>query len=155
MDHTLKELTPLIYEFFFAFSRFEYSLKLEGYLENNNPGAKAKPGWGRFEEAFREVYVQIDEGTALINARPMCQMVGLDQALQWEHYTRNAERSELGNTIDALNVVRNNLFHGGKHGSRFWADPERSRSLMGLGLVLLEHLSQVDRNLQMHYSEQY
>ena len=36
--------------------------------------------------------------------------------------------------------MRNNLFHGGKHGSAYWDDPDRMRLLLPLSVTVLGEL---------------
>lgn len=150
-----EELNPLIYDFFFAFSRMEFALKERQCLERENEGAKAKPGWGVFVKKYQARYEQSAEGRALIDARPKCQVVGPDRALVWEDLVPDPRRSELGNTVDALNVVRNNLFHGGKHGEKSWDDPVRIRILLTLGIAVLSCLAELDADIYADFHQRY
>ncbi|CAQ71594.1 conserved hypothetical protein [Cupriavidus taiwanensis LMG 19424] len=144
----------MVYEFFFAFSRMELALKERRLLEHEKEDAKAKPGWSAFVEMFEADYVQSAEGMALIEARPKCQFVGPDQSLVWRELRADPNRSELANTVDALQVVRNNLFHGGKHGEKSWDDPERIDRLLTLGKVVLQQLANLHDDIRAEFLDE-
>jgi hypothetical protein len=55
------ELSRLAFEFFFRFSRFEFALKENGYLQCTTVGAKAEPGWGAFSNKWRDKYEVSEE----------------------------------------------------------------------------------------------
>jgi len=43
--------------------------------------------------------------------------------------------------VTLLKTVRNNLFHGGKHGDDGWDDPERILTLLELSIRVLDELA--------------
>lgn len=49
-------------------------------------------------------------------------------------------RSDLEKVVLSVKTVRNNLFHGGKHGAAGWEDPQRTHSLISMSRSVLENL---------------
>lgn len=62
--------------------------------------------------------------------------------------------SDLERVVRLLKTVRNNLFHGGKHGSADWDDPGRTALLLTLGTTVLDELAAMS-GLQADYTEHY
>jgi len=52
-------------------------------------------------------------------------------------------QTELCKVVRLLKTIRNNLFHGGKHGADGWDDPERTKKLLQTGKTVLDQLSKV------------
>ncbi len=50
--------------------------------------------------------------------------------------------------------MRNNLFHGGKHGSAYWNDPDRMRLLLETTIAVLDDLADQMR-LTSDYRSEY
>jgi hypothetical protein len=44
--------------------------------------------------------------------------------------------------IRLAKTVRNNPFHGGKHGSAYWDDPDRMRALIPITKAALDNIAQ-------------
>jgi hypothetical protein len=61
--------------------------------------------------------------------------------------------SQLDRVTLLLKTVRNNLFHGGKHGSAYWDDPERIRLLLPLCITVLGELAEFG-GMQADYTGQ-
>ena len=40
-----------------------------------------------------------------------------------------------------MKTIRNNLFHGGKHGNAGWDSPKRARQLLNDGKAILDQLA--------------
>ena len=135
-------LERLAFCFFFRFSRFEFALKEKGYLRNADPGSRAAPNWRTFAEEWTGRYVISKQATALIDARPKCQIVGPDGSLGWQDVDLSAFPTELGKVVRLLQVIRNNLFHGGKHGADGWDDPGRTEYLLMLGKSVLDQMAE-------------
>ncbi|MFD2430372.1 hypothetical protein ACFSUK_24345 [Sphingobium scionense] len=111
------DLRPLIYDFFFWFSRFESALKEANWLVAHDIGAPALPGWKDFVAAHEGQYQPSQAGADLIAANPLKQIVG-DAGLDFTVVTFKAGDSQLLRVTILLRTVRNNLFHGGKKGAR-------------------------------------
>ena len=129
------------FEFFFRFSRFEFALKEKGYLTNTAPGSRAAPNWGSFAQDWAVRYTISKQATALIDARPKCQVVGPGESLVWQDVDLSTLPTELEKVIRLLLVIRNNLFHGGKYGADGWDDPARTEYLLTLGVSVLDQMA--------------
>ncbi|MDC9823971.1 hypothetical protein PRN20_09505 [Devosia sp. ZB163] len=134
-------LHDLSFEFFYWFSRFEFALKECGYLKSKKVGAKAEASWDRFIDNHAEAYVLSNSGSALIEAAPQRQIVGAAD-LEFAPVTFAAADCDLKKVVTLSNTVRNNLFHGGKHGHATWDDPERVRLLLSLVIQILDELAE-------------
>ena len=53
-----------------------------------------------------------------------------------------------------MKTVRNNLFHGGKHGSEGWDDPKETELLLASGKAVLDQLAQ-PAALEADYTQYY
>ena len=140
-DDVSCELRGLAFEFFFRFTRFEFALKENGYLKNPNPGARATPGWDRFVAAWHRGYHASDDARRLIDAAPKRQIIGPTGSPEWDNVDLGGCQGELGRVIRLLQTVRNNLFHGGKHGDGGWDDPKRTAELLTLGIAILDEIA--------------
>ncbi|RXV67947.1 hypothetical protein D1006_22240 [Burkholderia stabilis] len=141
-------LSHLAFEFFFRFSRFEFALKENLYLKFTDVGAKAEPGWERFSEKWRDKYEVSDEARRLLDAPPMRQIVGPGQKLEWVQVLFTPNSADLDKVSQLLRIVRNNLFHGGKHQARDWDDPKRTESLLLNCLSILTQLADLSELTQ-------
>ena len=54
---------------------------------------------------------------------------------------QSADATDLDKVVAYAKTVRNNLFHGGKHGHDRWDDPARMRRLLTLTITLLAELA--------------
>ena len=82
-DDIPDDLRPLVYDFFFWFSRFEYALKESRFLKYPNVGDRSEPGWDRFISDCKDGYRLSPAGKALIAAvasRPIDNVVVTDTA---------------------------------------------------------------------------
>ncbi len=132
------ELQDSYFEFFYWFSRFEFALKSNGYLENKSEGSKAAPGWKDFVDFYSEKYQISNEGRQLIEKRPQKQVVGPHENLYWMDIDLRRCKSELCVVICLLRLVRNNLFHGGKHEN---IDPNRNKEILRIGKTVLDEVA--------------
>lgn len=80
------------------------------------------PGWGKFIVDWQDRYTLTPAGQKLIDAKPQRQVVG-QNGLDFAEVRFDHKPSDLVKVIRLANTVRNNLFHGGKHGSAYWDDP--------------------------------
>ncbi len=145
----------LIIEFFFVFSRFEYSLKRAGYVKNNRGYAEAN--WSKFgremlpryrndhSPAFREA------ATYLLDNPPKRQIVLDDDTLGWEESKPRANQTEIGWLLAIVKIVRNNLFHGGKYPYSPVSEPARDTRLLGTSITVLDGCLDWDDNVRHWY----
>jgi len=137
------ELTALAFEFFYWFSRFEFALKENKILKNDNVGAKAQPGWTNFVKTWERAYSLSVSARVLYDARPEQQIVAAKSELIWQSVNLGDCTSDLARVVRLLKTVRNNLFHGGKHGGAAWDDPVRTKLLLGASKSVLAELAQL------------
>lgn len=136
-DAVPTHLTALAFDFFYWFSRFEFALKENNYLKNRKPGSPALPGWSEFVGRWHEAYEPSVEAQALLDARPEQQVVEAADELKWRPVDLSDCKSDLARVVRQLKTVRNNLFHGGKHGGAGWDDPERTELLLNSSIQVL------------------
>lgn len=152
-DEIPDELRPLVYDFFFWFSRFEYALKEARMLKKLEPGKNAEADWARFINAHKDGY-QIDAaGKALIAANPKRQIV-TETGLEFRDVGFNPGASDLERVVRLANAVRNNLFHGGKHGSAYWTNADRMKLLLETTICVLDDLAD-QTGLTSDYRSEY
>lgn len=139
-DEIPNDLRPLVYDFFFWFSRFEYALKQARFLKYSAPGSNAEPGWTRFIDERKGSYHVGAAGKALIAANPKRQIVTATD-LDFRDVGFNNGVSDLERVVRLTQTVRNNLFHGGKHGSAYWNDAGRMKLLLETTIAVLDDLA--------------
>lgn len=140
-DAISQGLTALAFDFFYWFSRFEFALKENKYLENKVPGAAALPGWQAFVNQWHSAYQVSNEARAILGASPEQQFVEANGELAWRPVNLDNCKSDLARLVRLLQTVRNNLFHGGKHGGAGWDNPARTELLLKAGIEVLGELA--------------
>lgn len=139
------EITPQLndaaFEFFYWFSRFEFCLKEHAYLKSVDPGKKAEANWDKFVKRNRNAYALTPSALALLNTKPKQQIIAANAGLGWKELQFEANEYDLQKVTLLLRLVRNNLFHGGKHGEPGWDDPERTLRLLTQCRVVLDELA--------------
>lgn len=139
-DTISTELHDLSFEFFYWFSRFEFALKENGYLKSKVVGAKAEASWSVFVARHEQGYSLSRAGADLIAAAPQRQVVGSVE-LEFVPASFLDTDSDLKKVVSLSNIVRNNLFHGGKHGHDTWDNPDRMKLLLDLVIKVLDELA--------------
>jgi hypothetical protein len=153
-DSVDPELSALAFEFFYWYSRLEFALKESGYLKNHSVGARAEPGWSDFVLHWSSTYEMCAGATALVSSAPRQQTVGDSDALKWEAVNLDDCTSDLARVVRLLKTVRNNLFHGGKHGAQGWDQPEQTRAFLSAGRTVLDSLAKMAA-LEADYTRRY
>lgn len=149
-----EKLSALAFDFFYWFSRFEFALKENGYLKSRTVGAKAEAGWNAFVDELHAQYTVSIEASALLAEPPEQQVVLLNNVLCWKAVGLDKCESELAKVVLLLKTVRNNLFHGGKHGGAGWDDPSRTIFLLSSGIAVLNQLAQLG-SFDADYTQYY
>jgi sulfur relay (sulfurtransferase) DsrC/TusE family protein len=147
------DLKRLAFDFFYWFSRFEFALKEGRYLKSEKPGAKAEAGWEKFVAKFQEEYQLTPAAKALIKANPQRQIVGA-HGLEFADVFVEHGAGDLARVVHLARTVRNNLFHGGKHGDNYWDDPDRMKHLLETTIAVLGDLAEM-AGLQSDYERSY
>lgn len=139
------------FELFCAFSRFEYALKAHPSHRycRPGPGHSTTSAWERLasdltEACFDDIAAR---GVApTIREQPPKRQVALEAvdgyAPEWE---TPPEPTTTKSLIDAVKRVRNNLFHGGKHGTPDFA---RDPLLIAEALEVLGEILSRDEDLE-------
>ena len=83
----------------------------------------------------------IANAQALLALAPKTQVIGKAGDLEWAQTVAKPGTSPLGQVVLMLKTVRNNLFHGGKHGEAFWDDPTRVQALLSNAQRFLAELA--------------
>jgi hypothetical protein len=158
----------LLLEFFLTFSRFEYALKAIGFFKKPDPkkykSAKppsAEPDWRTFRISLRNRFQTNRTETLkhaceyLLDQAPWKQVISknADWKLAWETPLRPEEETEVEFLLRMVSYVRNNLFHGGKHGIAVHEDTERTEALLRNSLIVLEECLILVPQLQEAFDE--
>jgi hypothetical protein len=140
--HLLGVSKDLATEFVGVFARFEYALKVTGFVSGGPRRAKAD--WESFGQSVavrfdRHASQELNEAVDYLLLQPP----GVE-ALQGATVGFVAPQFEVGASelkilLCCVRIVRNNLFHGGK----FWPQdprrhPDRDRKLVEAGLRILD-----------------
>ncbi len=147
-----EEVRALVCEFLLVFSRFEYALKLRGYVHTTRHG-RVEVDRRRFSADHPELVERVAQGrlrqrAAAVLERPPARQKLVDGRLEWEP-TRplNPNQLDSGKILDAVYQIRNNLFHGGK-----WpADPARDPELLRAALAVIEGCLEINDELRRAY----
>ena len=153
-DQVSNTVTQLAFEFFFSFSRFESALKENGFLKSKKPGVRADPSWELFVLQWERGYTSSASAQSLIALSPQTQVVAEGGRLDWTPTVPKDSMSELGVVVLMLKTVRNNLFHGAKHGAANWDDLERTSELMVSATSILPELAKM-AGLETDYCRSY
>lgn len=138
IDNELRDAT---FEYFYWFSRFEFALKENKYLKDRTQGANAEPNWDKFQEQYRSEYVASEEAHRLIELHPKRQIVSEHEELKWIPVGVSHCKDDLCKIITMLKTVRNNLFHGGKHGDVEMDSKKHNLELLKIGKLVLDQLA--------------
>ncbi len=128
----------LVTRFFLVFSRFEYALKRSEFVWSNGEG-HAQPRWRDFAKDLESCYnlhesPQLAEAVEYLFSRPpQRQVVKQDGSLGWGYLKRRENQTDIDWLLDIVRMVRNNLFHGGKH----MEEPAHDNRLLKSSLIVL------------------
>jgi len=89
------DLSAHAFEFFYCFSRFEFSLKENEYLKWEKPGSNAEPGWKKYTLAWQGTYTPSKEANELLQLAPQKQVVLQGKALDWQVLDLTSCKSQL------------------------------------------------------------
>jgi hypothetical protein len=140
----------LVCEFFAVFSRFEFTLKENGFIQTRN--GHAEPSWRCFSAAVsKSLRVETDSALEqalayLVNEPPQIQI----SKEQWHPISLHGATA-IEQAIDAVTRARNNLFHGGKHTPH--SPPGRDEKLVRSSLTVLYACLEQDATLRSTYEQ--
>lgn len=133
-------LWDLAFDFFSSFSRFEFCLKKNQYLKSHGVKKNASPDWSLFCQKWENQYKISEAAIRILEHPPNEQVVGEGLSLEWHVSDLSKYKNELSQVVALLKIIRNNLFHGGKHVAGGWDDPKRAEILIGDSLIILREL---------------
>jgi hypothetical protein len=153
-EEVAASLSDLAFDFFYWFSRFEFALKENGYLKSHVPGDYADPGWTEFVDKWHTQYAASDEARFLLASPPERQIVLVGNKLDWKPVGLDDCKSDLARVVRLVKTVRNNLFHGGKHGGAGWDKPKRAEELLAASKEILGQLAEL-ASIKADYTQYY
>ena len=142
----------LVCEFFGAFSRFEFALKESTFFRSGR-NSRAAPNWDLFGEKYGKLLATksdpalLDAVHYLLQKPPQVQVVE-NKSIQWKKLSLRGT-TDGARVIDAVQRVRNNLFHGGKHSPH--SPPGRDERLVRSALVVLDACIGLNEELRFNY----
>jgi hypothetical protein len=149
-----RDLEEAAFEFFYRFSRFEFTLKENGFLRSKKPGANAEPSWDDFIDAHEAQFNHTPASKDLLKLNPRRQKISANGTLEWQDVGLEDCKNELCKVVRLIKTVRNNLFHGGKHSADGWDDPLRSKLLLHKCSSILDHLAD-EAGFEADYTRRY
>ena len=144
----------LVFRFFYKFSRFEYSLKANNFCKADGNKCKASADWIKFRETYENEYALSDAATGLLQSPPKLQ-VYINTKLEFVDERHDHDDSDLRKVIRSIQRIRNNLFHGGKHGSADEGSRSRNKYLLTAGCTILDELSRINSDIEYDYPGRY
>jgi hypothetical protein len=132
------ELTKKQIEFIQIFTRMEFALKECGYIKRDKEHAEVD--WNKFsnEVLQKKFFKKEQKLSSIICKKPPMRQIIRSKALDWEAVDPPNCIQDL---IGAVQRVRNNLLHGGKHGE---LDPKRNNDLVSNSVELLKRAVVMD-----------
>ena len=133
--------------------RLEFGLKEIGCCRAGGD-QKVEVDWDRLANeclgrSFFDAVKAEGNADVLLKAPPQHQIINDEGFLSWEQAGAVSNIREL---IGAVRRVRNNLFHGGKHGD---PDKDRNDSLICNALAVVDAMLQHDDDLRMMFEGKY
>lgn len=153
-EDVASDLSKLAFDFFYWFSRFEFALKENGYLKSRQAGAKADAGWADFVGKWESQFSISPGAKVLLDFPPEQQIVLVGAKLDWRPVGLSDLKTDLARVVRLVKTVRNNLFHGGKHGGKGWDDPKRTEELLLAAKAVLDQLSEL-ASIEADYRQYY
>lgn len=153
---SLQMPSALACKFFAVFSRFEYALKRQKYVRANRNDAQV--AWKSFAKEH-VLKFDADHDTKLQRAvdylkkAPPKKQIHRDRVLDWAEPQQFSGGDLLPWVLDQVQIIRNNLFHGGKFPSFPVSDPSRDRELIESALIILEHALKLNSDIERSFWE--
>ena len=146
----------LAWQFFLMFSRFEYALKREGYVRVDRKDAQA--AWRSFAKDHAAKFStdhdpRLQRAISYIKRSPPKKQIHVDRVLDWAEPTQFSGGPLLPWLLDQIQIIRNNLFHGGKFPQFAVSDPSRDRELIESALLVLGRSLKLNRDVERRFTE--
>jgi len=128
--------------FALVFSRFEYALKSSLVFARGNENS-VEANWDMFAKVLDKYFNPkrhevLRKSVEYLCAHPPMKQVLLNSELRFEPFRSRENEPTLVRICDAIRVVRNNLFHGGKFETGPVIEPARDRDLLAASCTILE-----------------
>ena len=151
IDNELKKLT---FDFFYKFSRFEYSLKANNFGKPVGKHKKATADWPKFRSEYEKNFILSVVASDLLQNPPKMQIFE-DGDIIFVTEKHEENDSDLRKVIRSVQRIRNNLFHGGKDGCGQEGDVARNKYLLTTGCKVLDQLAELNDAVAFDYSGGY
>lgn len=139
-------------EFFATFSRFEHAIKYSKLCEDVRDNANAKADWDKYASGLpQEVKARIQgEANRYLLDKPPKKQIMKQGKVGWTSADRGHREITMW-IFDLINIVRNNLFHGGKYrdseDSEDNPNPTRDTDLVNACLSILSICLEVENTV--------
>ena len=157
-EHTTVD-KDLLLEFFSTFAQFEFALKASDF---RCKGARdgVKPDWDKFTNSIANKFDKnansdLQKACDYILKKPPQRQVFKNGSIEWERNYRETSVNDAEFLIKMVKQIRNNLFHGAKHDSKFPNNTERKTLLLESALTILEYCLSLDPNLDYFYKDSH
>lgn len=151
--HMLAELACM---FLAVFSRMEYALKATPPYALDDGNNRISAGWDRFANDIDEAFSTLDDKSLkaavdYILAHPPRKQKLQDGIIVFADQTIDDNQRKAQQVLLMVRVVRNNLFHGGKHLPNGEVEAGRNESLVRHSLIILEQCSKLHDEVRVRY----
>lgn len=142
-------------EFLAVFSRMEYALKATRFQDGNE--GRVSASWDRFANEADDVF---DESSSddlqeavnyMTNKPPRKQVLVEGDRVEFRDFSKDANQCQLQQLLLVVRIVRNNLFHGGKHLPTGESELGRNEMLVRHSLYILRVCSTLLPDVQESY----
>ena len=160
MDQAFRHLhmpAELACEFLAVFSRMEYALKATRFPEGHQ--GKVFASWDRFanetDHAFDDSSSEnLKNSVDYMTSNPPRKQVLVDGGrIQFRDFPRDPNQAQLQQLLLMVRVVRNNLFHGGKHLPTGENEQGRNELLVRHSLTILRECSTLLPDVRESYEQ--
>jgi hypothetical protein len=141
-------------EFLGVFARFEFALKVVGFVEGD--ARKVKASWDRYSRTIDAQFAMLPDKELklavdyLLNQPPKKQVLEGDR-IGWRDVPPDPQLPRTEQVLQMVRRVRNNLFHGGK----FLARPQegqRDELLVNYSLIVLRACVNLNAEVSAAYT---
>lgn len=154
VNKILKGASPEWMSFFVLFSRFEYALKRNNYVQAVGRRGEVKADWDCFAndlgQEFLEQMRQESAVKVLICDPPKKQILENGQ-LKWSE--KASKITSVQELFGAICLARNNLFHGGKYPEGEEDDTSRANDLLKDAMFILNEALSRMHNIRFSFDE--
>lgn len=141
----------IAYKFFNCYSRFEYALKVSGFVYTKGRSQVAMADLNGFVHSIEGDLdlnsTSISEAVNYLLSEPPNEWLSIDGSLVWGSKIRQG--NDTAAMVDCIRTVRNNLFHGNKMSNV--NNLQRNIELINACLIILNELLSHNQSVQDHF----